>query len=403
MPIYTRSQLKSRINAGIKGKQGILVNADDTANQAVREVLMEHDLRSTKRGVDILPGLFDNVTEYFLPADMKGEKLVSIFDQESETGLFVNTQQVLLDRPRERQVDLEIVPFEQWHTNQKIGTVAFKENSGVRSLLVSMPSDGSTSVVSTLDALDAGGGTWGGFGDGTNVAVDTGDFIRGTGSLEYDIDASAGTTAGIVNSTLTATDLSAFFITTGAVFVFTKINSLTDLTNFELRIGSGAADYSVKTVTEQHAQTAFTTGWNLLRFDLNNITTSGTPVNTAITYIALFMNKATTKVSETGYKFDQICIKTGDIHRMNYYSKYGWQSSAGVWKENSTDDTDLLNADTDEFELFVQKGIILAGMEADETRAAETARERYRALSNMHMKNSPSDALFITDTYAEFI
>ena len=71
------------------------------------------------------------------------------------------------------------------------------------------------------------------------------------------------------------------------------------------------------------------------------------------------MTKDAAKVSETNYKFNYAVIKRGVIHDILYYSKYGWTSSAGVYKRLSTDDSDLLIADDTEYDLFVKKGIEL--------------------------------------------
>jgi hypothetical protein len=400
MPIYTRANLKSRVNAGIKGKQGILVDVDETLNQAVREVLMDHDLRSTKRRVDILPGIFDDIQQYMLPDDLKGDKIVNVYDQDNQDNLARDQYGRYVNPDR---VQIELIGTRQWRQQQKLGTIALDENSGIRTLLAQLPSDGSTVVVSTLDSLAAGGGAWGAFGDGANVAVDTGNYVRGSGSIKFDINAGGGTTAGIVNSTMTEFDISSFLATNGAAFVYAYITDPTDITNFEIRFGNDASNYYSAQATETHAGNVFAVGWNLLRFSLDGPTEVGSVTDTTIDYVAVFMNKDAGKISEANYRFDQIALKLGDVHKLVYYSKYGWQNAAGTWMENATDDANLLNADTDEFELFVQKARFLAAGEADETKAEDKAQERYTALSEMYKKESPSDALYVTQEYQDFI
>ena len=51
--IYTRAQYKSRINAGIHGKIGMLVSDEDTMNEAARQVVADAHLRSDPVGTGI--------------------------------------------------------------------------------------------------------------------------------------------------------------------------------------------------------------------------------------------------------------------------------------------------------------------------------------------------------------
>jgi hypothetical protein len=255
-----------------------------------------------------------------------------------------------------------------------------------------------------MDALDAGGGTWVLFGDGVNVAVDTGNYIRGTGSIKYDISAAGGTTAGIQNTGLTSFDMSSFLASNGSAFVYTDISDADDITNFILRIGTDASNYYQVAVTVTHEGNAFETGWNLLRFDLGSPTEVGTVTDTDIQFAALYMTKDAAKVSQGDFRFDQLTLKLGDVYELEYFSKYGWQDAiTNAWKENASADGDLLNADTDEYEIFVQKGIELAAAEADEEQARQTAQSMYSKLTNMYTKDTPSDAMFITQEYQDFI
>jgi len=383
MAVYTRAQLKSRMNASIKGKQGILVDVNATLDQAVRVVLGEMNLRSMKRRTTIAPGLFDDITQYPLPADMKGNEIVSLYDQE-ETNY----------------AGLDLVPFDEWIQVQKLNTVAFDENSMVRILRVQMNPTGNSQIISSLDTVSAGGGAWVSYGDAVNVATDSGNYLRGDGSVKFDISDVGGLTAGIQNAGLDTFDYEAFMTSTGALFVFAYITNIDDITNIEMRMGDDASNYNQVQITQSHNNVAFQTGWNLLRFDLNNPTVVGTVDKTAGAYVALFMNKGAGKISEANFRFDQIILKTGDVHNFVYYSKYGWQDeTTGAWKESSTDDGDFLNVDTDEFNLIVDKSIELAADEVDETKAGDKARGRYLMGRLEYEKRNPNDAMLMISTY----
>jgi hypothetical protein len=197
-------------------------------------------------------------------------------------------------------------------------------------------------------------GDWVVFGDGTNLTRDTENYVKGNASLNWDISAAGGTTAGIQNSLLDDFDISDY-AGNGSAFVWAYITSATNLTNFILRIGNDSSNYYAITITATNEGTAFEAGWNLLRFDMVNKAETGAVDKTTCDYVALYMTKAAGKISETDYRFDNLVLKIGDHFNVVYYSKYGWQSNAGVWLENSTADTDLVNCDTDEYGLIIAK------------------------------------------------
>lgn len=68
--IYTRSDLKSRINAGIQNRIGMIVDPDGLVNDVVRSVFLETDLRSAKRRTQLTPDLVQGVFPYNCPADL---------------------------------------------------------------------------------------------------------------------------------------------------------------------------------------------------------------------------------------------------------------------------------------------------------------------------------------------
>ena len=239
--------------------------------------------------------------------------------------------------------------------------------------------------------------------DATNVIATTSDFIEGNGSISFDISAAGGTTAGIVNSALTQVNLSAYFAGRGNCTVWAYITSTTNLTNYIIRIGSDSSNYYPKTITTQSDGTAFVNGWNLLNFNLATFTTVGTPVNTAIDYCALFMTKTAGKISEVGYKFDDLTFRLGEINNVYYYSGYGWQSSTGTYKVNSTTSTDILNAGEEEYQLILAKCTELCADEVDEDTVSQKNAAKYEKLKKIYKANNPSEALVMISTVATFV
>lgn len=337
---YTRSQLKSDINQGLRGKIGMIADQDDFVNRIVREVNDMCRLRSARRRTSLTPDIFTGVYQYASPTDLRDYGIIDIPAQAKRSdGSFT------------------LVPVEQFNVNPQDGDIAIDTYNGVQRLWIKSEYVGDAITISPLDSLTSGGGTWVAFGDAENLASDTDDYMHNTGSISFDISAAGGTTAGIVNTGLDSFDITDYLGGHSAVFVWVRINSATNLTNFILRLGSDSSNYYSKTITTRHDGTAFQSGWNLLRFDLTSLTETGTVDTDAMQYVALYMTKDAAKVSETDYKFDHLTIRRGKIHEVLYQSKYGWTTSSGVWIENSTDDGDFLVADTSEYQLFVRKGI----------------------------------------------
>ena len=382
--IYTRANLKSDINRGIQGKIGMLISAEDTMNETVRKLYLKHDLRSAKRRAALTPDLYNGIFEYNCPSDLKGNKIIDIPAQaKRQDGEFT------LTTPEE---------FRR-HNGRVSGEIAIDDYNAQRLLLINSRVDSKTLVISELDAV----GSWVAFGDGENVARDDADFVKGAGAVKFGISSAGGTTAGIANPSITSVDISDFLGGTSAFFVFHRITSTTGVNSIEIRFGNDASNYHYKRVTAQADGTAFIAGYQLLRFDVESYTTVGSVTNTNLTYFALIINKEASKVSETDYKFDWLVLKKGVIHNVHYYTKYGWQTSAGAYQENSSNDSDLLVADTDEYDLIVAEGRVLAAQETDlvPSKIDDLKKDRDTAL-NKYTIDYPSEAKIMSTEYYEF-
>ena len=382
---YSQADLQGRINAGIQGKIGILLNVQDTLNDSVRELISTIDMRSAIRRSNLSPNLFNGIFPYFCPLDLKDYGIIDLPAQAKRAD-----GEFYLVSPEE--FDLK--------NGTKPGMVAIDDYNGVRVLKIASVVDSKSVIVSELDSITSGGGTWALFGDAINVDDDDSDFIKGSGSLKFDLSAAGGTTAGIVNTAVDSLDMTDYFGGTSAFFVWVKINSATNLTNYKLRFGSSASNYYTQTVTTQADGTAFVAGWNLLKFDVSSLTTTGTPVITSLVYFALYMTKTAGKISETDYKFDWLILKKGTVNYLKYYSEYGWTTSGGTYIANSSISTDLLVADTDEFNLFVKQGIVNARKEISfpETEIKSAEIDLLKAIKNYQMI-SPSMAKIFTNEY----
>jgi len=343
-------------------------------NRAARMVLNDVDLRSSKRNTVLGTNLFDDIYSYPLPSDTKGNGVIDLDPQ--------------VNRPRTFR--LELVSEQEFEQKKTVNTniIALATDELVHRLLFSGDVDDTVLVGATLDSLTSEG-TWSAYNDATNVVTDADNFVKGAGSIKFDLTGSA-TTAGIQNTTITALDISDF-TNNGHIFVWAYINSTTNLTNFIIRIGNDlTANYYSQTITTNNEGVSFYNGWNLLRFDFASTTETGTVDDTAVDSIRIYMTKTSGK-SDDGYRFDSIELHTGEIHDIIYYSRFAWQSSAGTFLEDSTADTDLINAETDEVDGFVWRSKMELYRELRRKDLVEDARVEYELWKRNYQRQNPSE------------
>ena len=379
MPSFTQSELSTSVSKIVSGD----FTAGDfltIANDAVREVLADLDLRGSKRKTALSPNLFDEIYQYSCPSTLKGDKVIDIAPQISRTKLDY----------------WNLVPAREFDRYKVDGDnlVAIARDDLVNKVLISRPIDDDELTIDRLDAV----GDWAAFGDGTNLTADAENYVKGSSAINWDINADGGTTAGIVNGSVDSFDTS-IYATAGSAFVWVYISSITNLTNFILRIGNSSSAYDYITITTNNEGAAFYAGWNLLRFDFSDKATTGSPTRTACDYVALYMTKDGAKVSETDYRFDNLVLKLGEHWNLSYYCRYLWQSSAGVYLEDATATTDVLNCETDEFPLFIRKTAQLMETHLKQHDLADRHESKYKEMKAQYLFDNPSEALLLQQTY----
>ena len=386
--IYTYADIKTAVDNRLHDKITLgfitATNVLAVINTAVKSVWGTVDIRTAKRKSTLSPRLFNDVYTYTCPTDLKGFRLLDI-------------------RP---QADKETKPEWRLTTDEEFdrrkassdALVAIYDADGTRKIKISANIDDDASTLSPLDTLTSGGGTWTLFGDGTNLTKDASNYIQGSASINWDISAAGGTTAGIYNSGLDVFDLTDY-LTAGSAFVWVYLTSETNVTNFILRIGSSSANYYSMTATTANDSTAFVTGWQLVRFDFSGKSETGTVDDDGGDYVAIYMTKTAGKVSETDYRFDYLVLRKGDIWNVHYYSKYPWQSSTGTYLQDSTATTDYINADSDEYDLVVEKCVEQVGYSLREYQDATVAKQNFTEMLVQYRAQYPSEAMVFNNTY----
>lgn len=344
MPLssVTISDVKARLESKIHGSN--LSKVRDIYGlmyEAAGNLLLFINPKETHRYAPVENALYDQVYTYAAPDDVKGSQFTDFRPQANRTTSDNFTK----------------TGSEEFDINKINNTFAVDNDTGIKTIRISKKLNAGT-LVHDANSLTAQG-TWTVGGSGTNLSLDTVNKITGTGSLRFDIN-SAGSSSFVENSTFTPVDLS-IYKNVGALFVWVYIPSITVITSVSLRWGSSSSDYYSATVTSSSSNTAFVVGWNLLRFDWTAASTTGTPVDTAIDYVRVSFAHTTSAVSAV--RVDNIIAKLGSIYEAGYFSKYLFRSSAGTWKDKPTVDTDLVNLDTESFNLFLYELCELVAVE----------------------------------------
>lgn len=201
-------------------------------------------------------------------------------------------------------------------------------------LVVNHDSKYSAQVLSGFDSTTDGGGTWAldeTNGDGTNLTIDTNEFVQGSGAFNFDIDVSqtANNKAVLTNSTLNAQDLSDYEDISSFLFDV-YIPSATYTSSFTLYWGSDSTNYWSATVTTDINGSAWATGWNTVKINWADATKTLTPDVAAIDYISIDLNYTASQTDDTDYRFDNLRLVRPEKLKFHYLSWYVGTSSGGT-------------------------------------------------------------------------
>lgn len=398
---YSYSLIRRTLNPKIKGRVDNLNAGSDTnverdlINEGVRTVIADVDLRGTILEDTLSPSLSDSQWDYVLPSGVKGDGIIDIRPQTDS---------------REQFEDYDLVSPNEFDRRKRVErNLATIVNDGLtRRLRVSSNIGNISATLSTMEDTN-----WGTFDtDGVNdsdVKVDNDDYIEGNGAIRFQTDTTDTTdsTVGIQNTSIDAVDISSY-LARGSAMVDAKITTYdTGIHQLTLRLGSDSGNYYQFSDSSQNDCSAFRTGWNKVRFDLANRTTTGTPVDTAIDYVALFWSRDTTTtallhLNDTDWGFDNLRLFRGKNHIISYYSRNVWQDTALSLSENSTHDSHALMVQNDEFPMIMTKIAELASEYLTDYDAADRYAKKYIEQKREYEVRNPSQARILTTNYYHF-
>jgi hypothetical protein len=314
-----------------------ITNLDGVIDRAARQVLLDVDPQETKRVVEFVSPIFNSVADYPIAADVKGNKIVDIRPQ---------VQRLPVDIWSQAYNQAFDIAKQNLLSDVNMFTMNF--NTGLKTIRINAPFLNAPVVVNEIEAV-ATNGTWAVGGTGSNLEVNNSNFVQGAGSLQFNATTGA---AYIENSTMSAIDLSDY-VNQASFFVNVYVPDASDLTSVNLRVGSSSANYYTLTVTETQQGTAFQNGWNLCQFEWSSMSETGSVDDSAIDYARVTLNVT---ASATACKVNGLNNILGTVLEYEYYSKYLFRDAiTGAFQETVDDDSNLINLDTESYNLLFYK------------------------------------------------
>ena len=402
MPIlgtYNYSLLRRNLNGMIHNRiENLNSNGDtnverDLINRAVRDALSDIEFRGNIRETTLTPSLSDENFEYVLPTDVKADNIIDFRPQTGEREEFDEFNYV------------SPVEFDRRKHREK-GIYTILNDDLTRTLRVASDIDNTSAQVSTMEDTN-----WRTFDtDGVNdsdVKIDNDDYTEGNGAIRFQTDSldSTDSTVGIQNTAITAFDLSTY-LARGQAFVDAKLTVAdTGIHQISLRLGSDSDNYYQVSDSNQNDCTAFQAGWNKIRFDLSGRTTTGTPADTAIDYVALFWSRDTTTSAllhqtDSDWGFDNLQLVRGKYYNLSYYTRNVWQDTTLALSENSTHDSHALMLQNDEIKSVLLKMAEYASQNLrDKEDELKYAGDFEKAKQIYQTKNPSQSGVLTTDYY----
>lgn len=295
-----------------------------------------------ERTMIIEQALYDQVGRYAVPDDLNEDNVVDIKALSSRRNLDT------LDHPLEYVYRRR---FDQKRNRSKnIFSVIY--DSGVKYLEIYHPrgmKECQQTVITDADSL-SNNGTWNTGGNLTNLQVDKLNFISQKGSLKFDLNDS-GTIGFIENFSLKSTTLYDF-LETGAVFTWVNLPVYSIVTSIKITLGSSLTDTYSFTVSNPHNNNEFIAGWNLLKYPIDTMNSTGTPNPRAITYVRF--DFTTTGQAMANCNIDNVVARKGIVYQVTYASSYCFVDPVTlIWKQFATQNTDFIPLEEQAYQLLM--------------------------------------------------
>lgn len=344
MSQYTVYNLAKDVQKKIHG--GTINDLETSLDEGRRNMIKNIKPPEMVRSAYMEQAVYDQVEKYAIPEDLKYDNVIEIKKLSSYRN--VDT----LEHP------LEIVFRRQFDQKRRgaRNVLAIANENGVKYALLSHPKGLKECQHLTLNEANSlnNNGSWNVGGNVGNLRLDALNYVTKRASIAFDINDSS-TTGFINNFSMKAVDISDY-LNKGAEFSWINIPLPLDMISVQLIMGSNSADlttdYYTATVNQPHDNNQFTTGWNLLKYMLNNLSSVGNPNPKAITYIQL--NFTTTGQPIPDCNIDSFMVRKGVVYSLLYNSQYCLiDSVTGAWKQFSTSNSDKIAAEEDTYQILM--------------------------------------------------
>ena len=307
-------------------------------NRAARRVMADVDPQETKV-LGAFGKVYNGVFDYPLFTDIKGNKIIDFAPQANRTLLDNYNQDYnkAFDLYKNYTIKPSFTPF---------------YNSATRTIRLAASNLVSGVQVNAADNVNDNGIWTNGGGAGT-PANNQLFYTNGVaGSVQTNL-ASGSSSGYLQNSTMTAVDLTNNYNNNADNFFEVYLPQASAFTSIDFRLGSSATSYyHLDGITTDAMGNAFSTGWNLIKVPFTSMTTVGTPVISAINFIRINFNYNSTQQNQV--LINQIYSRIGVLFNMEYYSKYLFRDgTTGIFQETVTADSNIVNLDTDGYNLFL--------------------------------------------------
>lgn len=307
-------------------------------NRAARRIQADVDLQET-RIVTNFGAIYQGVWDYPLFVDLKGNSVADFFPQANRTSLDDFGQQYNKDFDLQKNYSIkpDFTP---------------RYNNALRTIRINAPELPAGLQINAADLINDNG-TWTS-GGGASAPINNSVLYTDGVTSSVQTNLAAGQSTGFLqNSTMTQVDLTNNFNNNATQFFQVYLPSAAAVTSLEFQMGSGTgAYYHLAGITTTWQGTAFQDGWNLIAVPFPSMTTVGSPVITKINFLKLIFTYNSTQQNQV--LINQFYSRIGIQFMMEYYSKYLFRdATTGIFQETVTADTNVINLDTDAYDLFL--------------------------------------------------
>lgn len=411
MNFYTLFQLKKDVDSNLHaGGTSALQDWYATVDKGRRAMVGRVRPEELIRKAYLEQALYPNVDRYACPEDLKYKDVIEMNLLSGYRNVDSMDRPLMLvyrrrsDQKRTGSANVLNIGYENGIKYARVFNPAGLSTGPWTEGVTSQVVDGSQYVlINDCDSL-TDNGTWNVGGNVVNLRLDELDHVIGRASLKFDINGSS-TTGYLENFTLTPFDLGDM-LQRGATFAWLDLPIPKEMLSVKLTMGSDTGNLSTdlytSTVNQPHDNNAFTNGWNLLKFMLNNLTIIGTPNPKALAYVRF--DFTTTGNPIPNCHLDNIVARKGRVYEVLYNSSYCLMDAvSNAWKKIGTAGSDIIVAEEDTYNVLMWEVTLAAQKElygsaqAAESDVAAVSNDLERAYFNF-IREHPSEALLDQDS-----